>query len=198
MTVIDLEQAFPGLFVGPGCETAAEAERYADQVAGDLDLRIRVASWTGDADKRLIKYENEHRTLGLTVEIASETAGRSRPSWLFHCFAERLDAGLTVRSQHVVRAKPEAFQRDAKELIRRLRVLKVEAGGRIRGTLKRWNGAKGYGVLETVPGANVLLQIEDLPGEDRNSISCAGCFSFQVRKIPQGQKAINVRRCFQS
>ncbi len=193
MTLTDLETQYPGLFEQTGCRTPSEAERHADKVAANAGLVIRAGSWTSSGGNRHIEYRNFKSTLRLLVEIYHDDSGRSsQPSFLFSFSAERVDANLSAHSQHAVRVKPSSFARDAKDLVAALRALTV-TDGRVTGRLRKWNAAKGVGVLECLPGALVKLEASDLPSGSKKTYN--QWFSFAVEKSASGQKAVNVRRC---
>jgi hypothetical protein len=193
MTLTELEHQYPGLFEQPGCEGPAEAEIHADRVASKGGLTVRAGSWVGGNGNRHIEYCNRQGTVKLRVEIFADPNRRgSTTPWLFGFSAERVDACLTANSPHAVRVKPSSFERDATELVTHLRSLAVE-NGRVSGRLKKWNAAKGIGVVECFPGASVSVQLRDLPRGLR--IGHNDLLSFTVEKSAMGQKAVNVRRC---
>jgi hypothetical protein len=192
MTLTELEQQYPGLFEPAACQSPSEAERYADWVAAKAGLTIRSGSWTGESGTRHVEYRNPPGTLQLRVEIfADQTSRHSTPSWLFSFSAERVDARLTANSPHAVRVKPSSFQREARDLITRLRSLKVKEG-RVSGRVQKWNAAKGTGWIECLPGALVSIDAGELKGL---KITYRDWLSFQVEKSASCQKAVNVRRC---
>jgi cold shock CspA family protein len=193
MTVDGLKRSFPGLFGPAGCVNQSEAERCADAVASQSGLTIRAGSWVGDNGNRHIEYRNREGTLKLQVELLRESADRSKtPSWLFSFSGERLDANLLVKTAHDVEVKPSSFQRAAKGMIADLRSLKVGSGGRIVGRVKKWDSAKGRGLIECIPGASVLIESGELPMGV--ALRYNERVSFRIERSAGKQRAVEVRR----
>lgn len=193
MTLTELETQYPGLFEQAGCRTTSEAERHADKVAAKAGLVVRAGSWTSAGGDRHIEYRNVKGTLRLLVEIYYDSSGRSlQPSFLFGFSAERVDANLSAQGQCAVRVRPNAFARDATDLVAALRSLQV-TDGRVTGRLRKWNPVRGVGVLECVPGALVKVAADDL--SDGSKMRHNAWFSFAVERSASGQKAIDVRSC---
>jgi hypothetical protein len=194
MTLTELEQQYPGLFQPSGCTSSSDAEHYADEAAAKAGLRFRTASWTGPDGDRHLEYQNRLGTLKLQVAIfADHTTRISRPSWLFSFSVERVDARLTADSPHAVRSKPTSFQREAVDLVTRLRSLQVKKG-RLTGRLTKWNPEQGIGLIECAPGVSVSVQASDLPSGSK--IGNNDLLSFLVEGSSLCQKAVKVRRCF--
>jgi hypothetical protein len=193
VTLTELMSECPGLFRDDVCETQAQAERYADALAAKLGLGTRATS-RGEADNaRVLEYRDPRAVLLFHVEIVCDPNSRSNPIWLFRCSAERSDCQLKIQSPHRLRAKPSAFQREAKEMIQHLRSVKLDASGRLLGRLTRWDWRRGRGLLECVPGAVVPLQTSDLTPDARRALRQFNWFSFQIEQTTDGQKAIAVR-----
>jgi hypothetical protein len=193
MTSLELEQQFPRLFEPIACQSYSDAERYADRVAAKTGLTVRVASWASEAGIRQIEYRDPASLFRLIVEISSENNRGSEPFYLFRCSAERSDAKFKLLSSHAFRAKPLAFQREARELVSRLRSLRVDNSGRISGQLIKWDDHKRYGVIECVPGASVHLHASQLPAGV--TVAPNDWLSFNVAGSADRKKAVNVSKC---
>ena len=65
---------------------------------------------------------------------------------------------------------------------------------RIIGTVKWFNGSKGYGFLAREGGADVFVHFSAIQGEGFKSLAEGDAVTFDVVKGPKGLQAANVTR----
>ena len=63
---------------------------------------------------------------------------------------------------------------------------------RITGTVKWFNGGKGYGFLSREGGEDVFVHFSAIQGEGYRNLEEGQQVEFDVEKGPKGPKAINV------
>ncbi len=63
---------------------------------------------------------------------------------------------------------------------------------RIIGTVKWFNGSKGYGFIEREGGADVFVHFSAIQGEGFKNLNEGQKVEFAVEKGPKGQQATNV------
>jgi len=63
---------------------------------------------------------------------------------------------------------------------------------RITGTVKWFNGSKGYGFLARESGADVFVHFSAIQGEGFKNLEEGQKVEFAVEKGPKGPQAVNV------
>jgi CspA family cold shock protein len=65
---------------------------------------------------------------------------------------------------------------------------------RVKGTVKWFNDAKGYGFIERPDGADVFVHYSAIQGSGFRSLDEGQAVEFDVVQGPKGQQAANVTR----
>lgn len=190
------EKASSPLVPLPVFTSVAQAERYVDRVAARLGLVTRTNSCWRDTGSRMLEYRGERENLELSVDIAYRGLIEGRPSWATKCIVVRLDAQLRVELPY--RLWPSAFEKDARELLARLRSLRVEKDGRVVGKLAVWKEDRGFGYLECLPGVRIYTAAAEMQGLGREALRRGCHFSFHIRLTHKGQQAVNLKACRQA
>ena len=63
-----------------------------------------------------------------------------------------------------------------------------------KGTVKRFNGAKGYGFISRQSGEDVFVHFKAIVGEGYKSLNEGDVVEFDVEKGPKGLQATNVTK----
>ncbi len=62
------------------------------------------------------------------------------------------------------------------------------------GTVKWFNGAKGYGFIQRQNGTDVFVHFSAIGGEGYKTLSAGDKVEFEVEEGPKGLQAINVTK----
>jgi CspA family cold shock protein len=65
---------------------------------------------------------------------------------------------------------------------------------RERGTVKWFNGSKGYGFIQREQGGDVFVHFSAIQGEGYRSLNEGDAVEFEVTEGPKGLQASNVTR----
>ena len=65
---------------------------------------------------------------------------------------------------------------------------------REKGTVKWFNGAKGYGFIQRSTGEDVFVHFSAIQGSDFRSLQEGAAVEFDVTQGPKGLQAANVRK----
>lgn len=63
-----------------------------------------------------------------------------------------------------------------------------------KGTVKWFNGSKGYGFITTEAGDDVFVHYNDIVGDGYKTLDEGEAVEFEVERGPKGLKATNVTR----
>jgi len=63
-----------------------------------------------------------------------------------------------------------------------------------QGTVKWFNGAKGYGFITRQSGEDVFVHFKEIAGEGYKTLNEGDKVSFEVTKGPKGLQATNVTK----
>jgi hypothetical protein len=105
--------------------SVSQAERFVDTVAAKLGCPVRVESrWAKDHCFRELKYRDRLGKFELSIAIMRGRLIEGKPSWSMKCTVTRFDAQLTLEMPP--RLRSASFEKDARELLGRIRCMKVE------------------------------------------------------------------------
>ena len=62
-----------------------------------------------------------------------------------------------------------------------------------KGTVKWFNGAKGFGFIQRASGEDVFVHYRSIQGEGYKNLNEGDQVEFEVEKTPKGLSAANVR-----
>jgi len=62
-----------------------------------------------------------------------------------------------------------------------------------KGTVKWFNGAKGFGFIQRTSGEDVFVHYRSIQGEGYKNLNEGDQVEFEVEKTPKGFSATNVR-----
>ncbi|MDZ7722353.1 MAG: cold-shock protein [candidate division KSB1 bacterium] len=63
-----------------------------------------------------------------------------------------------------------------------------------KGTVKWFNGSKGYGFITTDEGTDIFVHYNAINGDGYKTLDEGETVEFEVEDSPKGQKATNVSR----
>ena len=63
-----------------------------------------------------------------------------------------------------------------------------------KGTVKWFNGSKGYGFITTDEGNDIFVHYNSINGDGYKTLDEGESVEFEVEDSPKGQKATNVTR----
>ena len=63
-----------------------------------------------------------------------------------------------------------------------------------KGTVKWFNGSKGYGFITTEEGTDIFVHYNAINGDGYKTLDEGESVEFEVEDSPKGQKATNVSR----
>jgi CspA family cold shock protein len=64
----------------------------------------------------------------------------------------------------------------------------------MKGTVKWFNEAKGFGFITAEDGTEVFVHFSEIKGEGFKTLHEGDAVSFEVEKGPKGPKAVNVTK----